>query len=109
MPAEAEFHVELLDGFVHIDAVGPAVAAVVERPIAAGLVDHLDARLVVAIHVGHVQRFGESEMRIVGLGGIEARGAGEKRRPLGKRGAIGLGVFAARITSSPTGSSAMFQ
>ena len=50
----------------HVRAEGPAVAAVVEGPIAARLLDGLDRGLVVQIQVSDPQGAGQLEVRIVG-------------------------------------------
>ena len=54
--------------------------------------DQGDTLFVVAIESAGVKRLGEAVMRVIGFSGSVACGGGEERRPLGKRGAIRLGV-----------------
>ena len=77
----------------HVGAKGPAVAAVVEGPVAARVVQERHAGLVVVIPAHYVQGFREPEMRITCVAPCEAAGAREKRRALGEGVAVCLRVL----------------
>ncbi len=95
MPGEPELHPVLLHALIHVGAEGPPVAAVVERPLVAGLLDSLDRRLVVEVQVRHLQGAHQRQVWIVRRGRLDARGAGRqqrRRRRLAPRGGVGGGA-----------------